>query len=97
MVLDLLMYMCTCTAHVVCPPPPLQMLMPKIVVMYVIGVTGGTFYVSRFPESFFPGEYMRSPQEVMSNFTTATVINLDSPKQWQGHGPTGPTGCASLV
>ena len=34
----------------------LQLMMPKIVVMYVITITGGTFYVSKFPESFFPGK-----------------------------------------
>ena len=30
-------------------------MMPKIVVMYVIAISGGTFYLSRFPERFFPG------------------------------------------
>ena len=32
------------------------MMMPKIVVMYVITITGGTFYLSKFPENFFPGK-----------------------------------------
>ena len=30
-------------------------MLPKIVVMYVITITGGTFYLSKFPEKFFPG------------------------------------------
>jgi predicted membrane channel-forming protein YqfA (hemolysin III family) len=36
--------------------PLVQMMMPKIVVMYVITITGGTFYLSKFPENFFPGK-----------------------------------------
>ena len=31
------------------------MFMPKIVVMYVLAVVGGAVYLTRFPESRFPG------------------------------------------
>ena len=34
---------------------PLQVMLPKIVVMYVITIAGGTFYLSKFPEKYFPG------------------------------------------
>ena len=35
-----------------------QMFLPRIVVIYVLALLGGTFYASRFPESTFPGKYM---------------------------------------
>jgi predicted membrane channel-forming protein YqfA (hemolysin III family) len=36
--------------------PLVQIMLPKIVVMYVITIAGGTFYLSKFPEKFFPGK-----------------------------------------
>ena len=34
----------------------LQFFMPKILVMYVITIIGGFFYVSQFPEKMLPGD-----------------------------------------
>ena len=36
--------------------------MPKIIVMYSLAVIGGTFYLSKFPEKWFPG--------ILGNFIT---------------------------
>lgn len=33
----------------------LQIFLPKIIVMYSLAVIGGTFYLSKFPEKWFPG------------------------------------------
>ncbi len=33
----------------------LQLFLPKVTVMYILGVFAFTFYLTKFPERFFPG------------------------------------------
>ena len=51
----------------------LQLFMPKVLVMYVLVLLGGLFYISQFPEKLFPGEC-----RVMVNCTACTVVTIHS-------------------
>lgn len=43
----------------------LQIFLPKIVVMYILATIGGLFYLSKFPEKWFPGNMHSSCSTVL--------------------------------
>ena len=54
----------------------LQLFMPKVLVMYVLVLLGGLFYISQFPEKLFPGEC-----RITVNCTACTVlVTIQSPQ-----------------